>query len=331
MVIAGVCMFLLLASLLFTHLIRLAAIRHNIIDIPNQRSSHDTPTPRGGGLAIVISWFIGISVLFFLNLIEQDLFLAFLPGILLAVAGFIDDIYSVKPIIRLLIQFLTAGIAFYLLGGIDPVKVGTFEISSVFILYPVTVTGIVWFINLFNFLDGTDGYSSLEAITMLVVMYIFSNNSVNLILIASVAGFLYWNWPKAKIFMGDIGSTQLGFILVVLGIYFHNNSQISIIHWLMISSLFWFDATLTLIRRWRNKEVLSVAHRKHAYQRAVQAGLTHKQLLFVSFFVNAGIFGLVILSKRINHLILPAFLINVVVLYVLTQVVDRKIPFNYSK
>jgi len=128
--------------------------------------------------------------------------------------------------------------------------------------------------------------------------------------------------------MGDIGSIQLGFILVILGIYFHNQAQFSIIHWIMLTSLFWFDATLTLFRRWRNREKLSVAHRKHAYQRAVQSGLTHQQTILISVVVNLLITGLIILSEKFDYLLIPLFIINIILLYLITRLVDKKVPFN---
>ncbi len=311
-----------------TFCIRSIAIRHNVMDIPNKRSSHDIPTPRGGGLAIVIAWFTGITFFFFLDAIERRLFYTFLSGIILAIAGLIDDVYTLKPGIRLLAQSATAILAIFFLGKINPVQIGSFEISSPLLLYPLIIIGIVWFINLFNFLDGTDGYSSMEAITIAALMFSFTGNVLNLVLISSVLGFLFWNWPKAKIFMGDIGSTQLGFILVILGLYYHNNSQISFIHWLMFSSLFWFDATLTLFRRWNNKEKLSIAHRKHGYQRAVQSGLSHKQLIFWSMGLNLIIASLVLVSKKFNSLVIPAFSINIFILYMVTRLIDRRVPFE---
>ncbi len=156
------------------------------------------------------------------------------------------------------VQILTALNAFFFLKGINPVFISTIEISHLLSFFQLVIIGIVWFINLYNFLDGIDGYASLEAITIAALMFIFTGSFINMIFIACILGFLYWNWPKAKIFMGDIGSTQLGFILIVLGIYYHNKSELSIINWIMLSSLFWFDATLTLFRRWRNKEKLAL-------------------------------------------------------------------------
>lgn len=303
------------------------AVKHSIVDVPNERSSHIIPTPRGGGLAIVVSWFTGITLLFLSDYIESKLYFALMSGVLLAIVSLIDDIIDLSPYLRLLTQAITASLAFYFLGGIEAVEISGLNITSHTILYPLALIGIVWFINLFNFLDGIDGYASLEAIIVAGVLLIFSSNLINLVLIGSATGFLFWNWPKAKIFMGDIGSTQLGFILVILGIYFHNEAQFSILYWIMLTSLFWFDATLTLFRRWRNKERLSVAHRKHAYQRAVQSGLTHQQTLFASSALNLIIIGLILVSERNENLLIPTLIINILLLYLITLYIDRKVPF----
>lgn len=319
---------LLLFSFLTTYLIRQFALRHKILDIPNERSSHSVPTPRGGGLAIVIAWYAGISVLFFLGYIEKQLFLAFLSGILLAGISIIDDLYNIKPLIRFSVQIITAFLAFLSLGGMNQIELSGFVINSKLFIYPVTIIGIVWFINLFNFLDGIDGYASMEAIMVSLVMYLLTGNIACLILIFSVMGFLIWNWPKAKIFMGDIGSTQLGFILIVLGIYFHNQNHLSIINWLMLSSLFWFDATLTLFRRWRNKETLTKAHKKHAYQRIVQSGFSHSKTLLFLIIINLVIILLVYLTIYFDFLLIPLFVLNIMFLYGITTLIDRKIPFS---
>ena len=321
---------LLLLSLTITYLVRLFALRHKILDIPNERSSHITPTPRGGGLAIVLSWYLGITILFFCNLIDRNLYFALLSGSILAIISFLDDLITIKPLIRLTIQAITAVIAFFFLGGISSVSLGGIEITSIIILYPVFIIGIVWFINLFNFLDGIDGYASLETITVAAFLFVFAGGVINIILIACMLGFLFWNWPKAKIFMGDIGSTQLGFILIILGIHFHNSAELSIFHWLMLTSLFWFDATLTLFRRWRNKETLSIAHRKHAYQRAVQSGLSHQTTILISMVINAIIMGLVFVSRKYSSLIIPLFLINMLFLFAITLLIDKKVPFSKS-
>lgn len=320
--------FLGLFSFLLTFLIRIIAIRFNIYDIPNERSSHIIPTPYGGGLAFVLTWYIGISVLFYLKMIDTNLFYALISGSIIAIVSLIDDLIKVKPIIRLFIHFIIVLIAFIFLEGLRPLIIPGIEIKYYFIIYPLAILGMVWFINLFNFMDGIDGFASVEAIIIALIMFVFSGNIIAALLIACITGFLFWNWPKAKIFLGDVGSTQLGFILVVLGIYFHNTYKFSILNWIMLSSPFWFDATYTLYRRWRNKEKLSQAHRKHAYQRIVQAGFSHQKVIFLFILINICIVGMIMLYREFKVLQIPLFILSLAFFYYITKQVDKRVPFK---
>lgn len=325
-----VVLIILLAFLSFmlTYVIRQYALRKNIFVIPNARSMHEKPTPSGGGLSFVIAWYIGITVLYFSGLLEKDLFFALLCGILLAAVSLIDDILDLSALIRLIVQFITSIAAFWFLGGLRPVIIPEIEVNYTFIIYPLAVIGIVWFINLFNFMDGVDGFASVQAIIICLVFYFFTWNLIALLLAVTVAGFLYWNWPKARIFMGDVGSTQLGFILIILGIYFHNVKDFSILNWIMIASPFWFDATLTLFRRWRNREKLSEAHRKHVYQRIVQAGYSHVKVIGFLVLVNIINIIFILIYREIKFLQIPLFLLTLIIYYLITRQVDRMVPFR---
>ncbi|RPH34417.1 MAG: glycosyltransferase family 4 protein [Bacteroidales bacterium] len=315
-------------SYLLTFLTRNIALRHRIIDIPNERSLHEVPTPRVGGVAIVISWYLGISVLFWLNAIESKLYFALLSGILLAIVSLVDDVIEIKPAVRLFIHFITATGAFIFLGNLRPLIIPSIEINYPLLIYPFAIVGMVWFINLFNFMDGVDGFASIEAIVISIILFYFSGNIINVLLIACVGGFLFWNWPKAKIFMGDIGSTQLGFILIVLGIYFHNSYKFSILNWIMLSSPFWFDATFTLYRRWRNREKLSQAHRKHAYQRIVLAGFSHLKVDIYLIVINLIIIAMIFTYREFKILQIPLYILSILFLYIITKYVDRRVPFK---
>jgi UDP-N-acetylmuramyl pentapeptide phosphotransferase/UDP-N-acetylglucosamine-1-phosphate transferase len=303
------------------------AVKNKMIVIPNERSLHDLPTPKGGGIAIVLTWYIGITILFFCGIVERNLFFALLSGILLAIVSLIDDINGLKPMIRLIIQFFTAFLAFIFLGGLRPLIMPQIIINYNFLVYPAAIVGIVWFINLFNFMDGVDGFASTEAIIICSVLLMVSGNLINLLLISCVLGFLIWNWPKAKIFMGDVGSTQLGFILVVLGIYFHNIYKFSILNWIMLSSPFWFDATLTLYRRWRNGEKLSEAHRKHVYQRIVQSGFSHLKVNMWLIAINSFVLIMILIYREFKFLQIPLFFLTLILYYRITKIVDKRMPF----
>ena len=315
-------------SFILTWIIRLWALKFKILDIPNKRSSHSTPTPRGGGLAIVICWYLGITFLFVYDYIADNLYYAFLSGSILAVISLIDDLLSLKPVIRIIGQIVSASLAIFFLKGIDFIIISDWTIESEIIFIPLIIIAIVWFINLYNFLDGIDGYASIEAICIAGILFLFTGNALNLILIASVTGFLFWNWPKAKIFMGDVGSTQLGFILIILGIYLNNENQFNLIHWIILTSPFWFDATYTLFRRWRNKEKLSQAHKKHAYQRIVQYGYTHLQTNLVLIALNVLMAIVIVVIIKFSFLTIPLFISVIILLYFITRQVDRRVPFK---
>lgn len=322
---------LAIVALLLTYAIRIVAIKRNVIDVPNERSSHTIPTPRGGGLAIVICWFIGLGVFQFKGLIDSSLFYALSSGIILAVIGVLDDILSLKPSTRLIFQLLTAIIAVYFLGGFNLHFTAFSSTVLQLLVSAIVVVGIIWFVNLYNFLDGIDAYASIEAVFISFALFFFTKSLIPLLLLAPTLGFLFWNWPKAKIFMGDVGSTQLGFILVILGIYFHNNLEFNFLNWLMLSSIFWFDASFTLFRRWRNKEKLSQAHKKHAYQRIVQAGFSHLKTDIFAFCINIIILSLVYISIEFPFLTIPSFIITIILLFAATFKIDSLFPFSKNK
>ena len=186
---------------------------------------------------------------------------------------------------------------------------------------------MVWCINLFNFLDGIDGYLSTEVIFVCLAVFILFGNDLFLFFLAITAGFLVWNWQPAKIFMGDIGSTLLGFNIAIFAVYYQSTIQISIFVWLILTSLFWFDATLTLYRRYRNKEKLSQAHRKHAYQRIVQAGFSHQKTVLYSLLINVFLFLLVMISYKFMKLIIPCFVLSMILLSLILKKIDKKKKF----
>jgi len=276
----------------------------------------------------VITWYIGISVLYLYGLLESRLYLALLSGIILTIVSLIDDLNELPASVRLFFHFITAIISFAFLGGLRQLIIPGFEFDYSFFLYPVSVIGMVWFINLFNFMDGVDGFASLEAIIICIVMYYLSGSIINVLLITCILGFLYWNWPKASIFMGDVGSTQLGFVLVVLGIYFHNTFKFSILNWIMLSSPFWIDATLTLYRRWRNGENLKQAHKKHAYQRIVQYGFSHLKVNISLLIINVILILIIALYREFKILQIPLFLLSLMFFYFVTKQIDKKVPFK---
>lgn len=319
---------LFIVSFIATYIARSIALKMNVIDVPGKRSSHSIPTPRGGGIAFVSSWFIGIIYEhLFWNSMPDELFWALMSGIIIVIIGLVDDIWGVKPIIRLIFQGTAALLGLYFLGGLQKLDLGFTVIENTYILSGLAVIGIIWAINLFNFLDGIDGYLGSEVVFIAVAISAICLNSIVLLLGAVTLGFLIWNWQPAKIFMGDVGSTLLGFNIAILAIFFQNADKTSIIIWLIITSVFWFDATLTLLRRIRNGEKLSQAHKKHAYQRIVQAGFSHQKTTLLAMATNALLGAMAYLSFKNGQLLLPGLLVSIIILYIIVKLIDRKKPF----
>jgi UDP-N-acetylmuramyl pentapeptide phosphotransferase/UDP-N-acetylglucosamine-1-phosphate transferase len=317
-------------SFVLTYFVRIWAIRKSIIDHPNDRSSHTIPTPRGGGIAIAISWFLGLAYFYCTNRIDSALFFALLAGVLLTIVGFLDDVLNLNPGIRFLIQFICAVLGLYFLSGMQFLDLGFVSINNAYVLTPIAAIAIVWLINLFNFLDGIDGYISTEVIFVGLSIFVLFNDNVGLLLAVVTLGFLFWNWQKAKIFMGDVSSTLLGYNVAIFAIYYQNQNKASIIIWLILTSVFWFDATITLFRRIRNKENLGQAHRKHAFQRIVQAGFSHQKTVLWALLLNIIGLGFVFLSLSFPKLSTLFLLLDIGLLFMVLKYIDKKKPFEYN-
>lgn len=265
----------MIVSLISTNLVRNFAIKRNKFDIPNERSSHHNPTPRGGGIAVAASFVLGLLVL----LIRRDIATASIcavifPGVLVAIIGYLDDIGRVTATrLRLIGHFVAALLAVYILGGLPPMPLfeRTFDIG--FIGDVVAVLFLVWMLNLFNFMDGIDSVTGIETLTSCFILAIFliSKSDTNLwqipaLLCAAIIGFLYFNWPPAKIFLGDIGSGFVGFTVGVISLIVAKTQPLMAWAMIILLGVFIVDATVTLGRRLIDKQKISSAHRSHAYQ-----------------------------------------------------------------
>ena len=286
----------------------------------NERSSHSVPTPHGGGIAIAITWFLGLTYLFFLDEIDNKLYYALMVGIIIALVSYMDDLYELSPKIRLMIQSLVAFVGLYILGGFNELNLFFITLDNQYITNIIAFFMIIWFINLYNFLDGIDGYAGSEAIFLGIAGFFFFGGNHFLIFIVSILGFLIWNWHKAKIFMGDVGSTLLGYTVAMFTIYYANIESTNLWIWLILFSLFWFDATLTLFRRYINKEQLSKAHRKHGYQRLVQYGLRHNEVVLFSIIINCVLGCLIYFISDLRG----AFIVSLILLYSIIRFIDTK-------
>ena len=314
---------LFLLSFILTYLVKNYAIKKSLVAEVNDRSSHTTPTPHGGGIAIAITWFSGISYLYYIGDINESLYFTLMLGVIISVVSYIDDLIELSPKVRLLTQSSIAIVGLYFLNGFKEIDFLYFSIENQIVTNIFAFLMIVWFINLYNFLDGIDGYAGSEAIFLGVASFLLFGDSVSLVLAVSVSGFLLWNWHKAKIFMGDVGSTLLGYNIAIFTIYYANQESSNFWIWIILFGLFWFDATLTLFRRYHNNERVSEAHKKHVYQRLTQIGWSHSKVVIVSIVLNISLFLVVYFLSNI----LVSFLISIIVLYTSTRYVDSKKGF----
>ena len=317
-------LFLIIVSFILTYQIKNYYIKHAILDEINERSSHSIPTPHGGGIALSITWFLGLFYLYFNHQIDTSLFFALLVGVVISVVSFFDDIYELSPKIRLFAQAFVACGGLWFLGGFHELNLFVFSIDNQLITNIFAFFLVVWFINLYNFLDGINGYAGSEIIFLSLAGFLLFGGSHFLVLIAATLGFLVWNYGNAKIFMGDVGSTLLGYNVAVFTIYYANQDAQNFWVWIILFGVFWFDATLTLFRRKLNHEKLSQAHKKHAYQRLTQSGWSHFKVTNFSIVLNILLFCLVYFISSI----FIAFLFASVLLYVVVKYIDKRKSFK---
>ena len=308
-----------LASAGLVRLIRLAALNKALLDVPNERSSHRQPVPRLGGAAFIPLVLIAGGILA-LRLGRLEVIFGFFLGGALALffVSLADDVFSLAASSRLAFQFLVAGgllgAAVYanragtidVIGSLLPPDMGRGAICR---YLPVSLVclalWIVGIINIFNFMDGIDGIAGVQAVVAGIAWFIIGTRlsapivaTFSACVAAGVLGFLTLNWPPAKIFMGDAGSTVLGFIFATVPFVTiaEANSAVRFESLLVASALvvwpFLADGSFTILRRLKNRENILRAHRSHLYQRLVTAGKSHR--LISSTYGGLAVFGAVL-------------------------------------
>jgi Fuc2NAc and GlcNAc transferase len=295
-------------SLLLTGLLRSYALKMRLLDIPNRRSSHTVPTPRGGGLAVVLVFVAGAAALaWHQDIPPSHLFPLLLPTLLVAAIGWLDDHYSIPATVRLLVHLLAAGLALVLLPGLPDLPLLQGQVPLAAWSYPVVLIGLVWVVNLNNFMDGIDGIASVEALFVAAgaaaILRLNGGAGSFLVLLvllgAAVAGFLVWNWPPAKIFMGDVGSGFLGMAIGLLALVTSARGGINLWTWLILYGFFAVDATCTLVRRFLRREKVFEAHRGHAYQILARRWQSHRKVTGLVLAINiCWLFPLAVVSSR---------------------------------
>jgi UDP-N-acetylmuramyl pentapeptide phosphotransferase/UDP-N-acetylglucosamine-1-phosphate transferase len=243
--------------------------RRDILDRPNPRSSHQVPTPRGGGIALVASVFLGWAALYASGTSLPRLPAVLAAALLLAIVSWLDDLRGLPPLPRLAAQAAAVALGLVAIPG-GPLFAATAGLAW------------LWFVNLFNFMDGIDGLAGGEAAMIGIGLVLFatagSGSDSPLALLAAAiagaaAGFLWWNWSPARIFLGDVGSVPLGYLIgfLLVDLAARGHWKIAVI----LPLYFIADATVTLTRRVMRGAPVWQAHREHFYQQAVGQGLGH--------------------------------------------------------
>ena len=284
----------LATALALTGAFRLYALNSNLLDHPNDRSSHSVATPRGGGVAIVASFLLMVLSLGLSGAIGAPLCIAILgSGLLVATLGFVDDRSSLPARWRFLGHAVAAAWALAWMGPLPPVPILGLTVNLGFGAMLLSALYLVWSINLFNFMDGIDGIASLEAIGVSLggalawwLVQPSGDWPVAVLFAACVSGFLFWNFPPARIFMGDAGSGFLGLIIALLALWSSRTAPHLFWSWFILGGVFMVDATTTLVRRVKRGERFHEAHRSHAYQYAARRHASHKAVSLTVVAIN---------------------------------------------
>ncbi len=281
------------ASALLTGIVRRVALSSGLVDLPNSRSSHNRSTARGGGLSVVFATIVGVIALAITGVVSKHLLVAIaIGGGMVALVGFLDDRYSVRPGVRFVVHAGAAFWALIWLGGLPPLLFSDHLIQLGAIGYLIGVLGIVWALNLSNFMDGIDGIAASEAVFVAGAGALLSAGGragvtdAAAVFACACAGFLIWNWPPAKIFLGDVGSGYLGYVIAILALAATRESPIALWAWLILGGVFFVDATVTLLRRLLRGERVYEAHRTHAYQWLARRWGSHAKVTCAVQMVN---------------------------------------------
>lgn len=332
-------LFFFVLSVALTKLFLVLAADTRLMDKPNDRSMHLKPTIRGGGLIFIGLSLLSLPILCFMTQTPfwGTPFVLMLAVFLVAAVSFLDDLYNLSAKPRFLVQCM---VALLLVLFIRPQQLdfGLFTLSYSVLIVPFLFITSVWAINHFNFMDGIDGFCASQAIFLGVAYAVLFAlygatfyQSFCWVFISCLTGFLVFNFPPAKLFMGDVGSATLGLITFSLALVGQQKFQIPILYWFMLNGLFLFDATCTLIRRFLKKEQWSAPHRKHAYQRLRQYGLTVPRILLGQLLINSFFFVLVLLLNLNRFYPLLLILLQIGFVLLIYYLIEKKFPMFQSQ
>jgi Fuc2NAc and GlcNAc transferase len=325
----------LVASWALTAGVRQYAERARVLDVPSERSSHTTPTPRGGGLAIAVVVLTSIALGWHADWLTGREAAAFALSAAVAAVGWADDHRPLPPGVRVAVHFGAAGGALLLLGGFPTLDVGPRPLALGILGQLLALFGIVWAINFFNFMDGIDGLAGAEATlvgaigaAMLSAAGAPGLARIAVVIAGASAGFLLWNWPPARIFMGDVGSGMLGFLFGTLAVAGEKAGAVPVLVWVILLGAFIFDATVTLARRVSRGERWHAAHRSHAYQRALAAGRGHRPITLAVIGLDVALAALAVWGDLRREALPLAFVAATALVAATYLLVERRWPMR---
>ncbi len=280
----------LLLTVIMVWPLRRYLLARELVDLPDARRSHARPTPRGGGLAMAVG--LGVSMLL-LSVHFPQAWAWLLMAIALTVLGWLDDRHDLRVRWRLAAQLLIAALVVWWWGAPSAVHLGNLAIEAGWLWTALAVIALIWMINLHNFMDGSDGLAAGQGAwcglafgLAFALEQAWFGASVAWCLAGACFGFLFWNRPPARVFMGDSGSLLVGGVIAGLALHGATSGAFSIWISLIVCAVFVVDATATLLHRMRKGEQWYTPHRSHAYQRLIASGWTHAQVLILYGLVN---------------------------------------------
>ncbi len=268
-----------------------------LIDFPEDRRLHRIETPRGGGVLMALAMLIGLVWIAIISSVSQPLIVVMVIIGLVTALGWLEDLKPRSIVLRLIAQFAIASLVIVLMGPLESIHLWRSQMLNLPVFFVATaLIGLVWVMNLHNFMDGSDGMAASQGLFCgLAYATLFALNSepfglaLALLLSGSCLGFLFWNWPPARLFMGDSGSLLIGVVVGLLAYHGLQTQSASLTMCLIISSVFVVDTTATLVSRVVSGQRWYNAHATHAFQQLVAGGLSHGQVLVVYWALNLGV------------------------------------------
>lgn len=275
-----------ITAVLLTGVYQRWALHRSIVDSPGHRSSHTIDTVRGAGIVFVLVYVLMVMELLLAGDFSVPWY--FLAPVVVGIIGLLDDVYSLGVRARFLTYALVlAVVVLSVEGSIAPMA----EYEKLY--WPLLGLSLLvglWFVNLYNFMDGINGIAAMQALFLLSAVLLLSSPTaiqpLMLVTLGAVAGFMPWNFPVARVFMGDAGSTMLGCLFFCVGCYYYTSNVLELVTLVILPAVFVVDATVTLLRRMLTGQRWTVAHRSHAYQRLARLWGSHATVVALVCAVN---------------------------------------------